>query len=196
VQIGDEFKEFGTKAEAEKALTKDEFDKSGQKYQIIGDTFYYRDKNDEVQTKPMSEIEDKQYDLNYTLKLEQAKRNDDLQGWFKLQDDYLAKLETEYKSLDPDNPLDQLRMIEIENKVGDISEKYSKYKGYGGFKKPKSYTSKIKSVKGIKIKTPKLYALKTKMKTYNTKKVAIKATPVKARVRAKSAKGTNNVRPY
>lgn len=148
-KVGDKFysktldREFKTQKEADKAVALDTFDKSGQDYQQIGDTFYSRNKDGSPKETPIADIQDKQYDLNYTLKLEQSKRNNDVKGWFKLQDDYLSKLKKEYNGLDKNNPLDAMRMTEIENKVGDISTAYQKYKSYGGFTKPKA-AKKIK----------------------------------------------------
>ena len=130
-------KTFDNSTDAKIAIEKDQFDKSGEKYKQIGDNFYSRNKDGSPKVTPMSEISDKQSGLTYTLSLEKAKRADDLKGWFKLQDEQIAKLSKEYDSLDPQNPLDQIRMTEIENKVGDINTEYTKYLGYGGFTKPK-----------------------------------------------------------
>lgn len=148
---------------ARSAIEKDTFDKSGESYQQIGDNFYSRNKDNSVKVTPMSEIADKQSGLTYTLSLEKAKRNNDIKGWFKLQDDQLAKLDKEYKGLDKNNPLDAIRMTEIENKSGDILTEYNKLKSYGGFTKPK----KAKALKAPSITStsaPKISLAKPVMK--------------------------------
>lgn len=157
-----------TKEKAQAAVDKSNFEQSDEEYKTIGDTFYYKE-DGVVKTKSVQDIENKQYDLDYTLKLEQAKRNDDLDTWFKTQDAYLDRLQKEYNELDPNNPLDAQRATEIENKVGDILEQYGKYKGYGGFTKPKK-PKKLKAVKMENAKLPK--AAKSE---YNSAIKALKA---------------------
>lgn len=71
--------------------------------------------------------------LGYDMEL--AKETKNYSQWQKLADKQFAAYEAELETLDPE--LDAVRVVELNEKMLDLAQQAAKYKGYGGFKKPK-----------------------------------------------------------
>ena len=128
-KVGDQFETFDSKQEADLAVAKDKFKRSNKNIQEYGDNVFRRNKDGSVEVKPKLEYD---YSLN-TNKLQKSKANDDLKGWFDIANKQLDILDKQYQ----DPTLDDLEKSEIEEKANKLISDMQKYKGYGGFTKPK-----------------------------------------------------------
>lgn len=99
------------------------------------------------------------FDARYSLVSDQLKRAEDYSSWVDITQSYIDYLKT-YKAK-ADGEAEKLR---IQNKIEDLQVQVDKYKGYGGFKKPKKpkklsvkllKPQKAKKI-NIKIKAPKI----------------------------------------
>lgn len=148
-KIGDEYKTFDNEKDATSAVTKDTFDKSGKKSDLIDGIYYYKDKNGKTQTKTETEYNSTMRDL----KLTKLKSNDDYKGWLLLADEKLKDIESQFDEADP------LTQSQLANDYKTLSDQVEKYKGYGGFKKGSSGSKSSKSkysITSIKRETPKI----------------------------------------
>lgn len=118
-----------TYEDAQKALAKDDFDKSGKKSATINGTYFYRKENGDIGSYTEAELNFKVRDQQ----MEKAKENNNYGAWTKLAQEKQKDLEQQWKDADGD-PLAQL---EIENKLIDLYQSMAKYASYGGFKKGK-----------------------------------------------------------
>jgi hypothetical protein len=117
-------------ADARLAIAKDEFKKSGKATKEVGGNILRRKKNGDVQVTSKLEYT---YSLNQN-KLEAAKRADNVSDWLKLADTQFKALQKQLE----DPTLDELEKSNVQEKIDKLVADAQKYKGYGGFKKPKS----------------------------------------------------------
>ena len=95
-----------------------------------------------------------------TQRMERAKKNEDLQGWMKQAEEKFAKLQAQIN--DPNT--DELDKETALNDIQDLITQYNKFKGYGGFTKPKKgKTTKVDLKLGdiTSVDVPKTLNLKT-----------------------------------
>ena len=112
---------------------RDNFSKSGQKYQIIGDNVYYKAPNGDVIVKPKQLIEYEQFDANLNLQLDRAKGANNLQAWMDLAQKKIENLERKKAFYDPMFERDEIDKITLQQE--NLMESMEKYADYGGFKK-------------------------------------------------------------
>lgn len=119
-----QLKTADTEQEANAALAKDDFDKSGKKSATINGTYFYRKENGDIGSYTEAELNFKVRDQQ----MEKAKENNNYGAWTKLAQEKQKDLEQQWKDADGD-PLAQL---EIENKLIDHYQNMAKYASYGG----------------------------------------------------------------
>jgi len=144
VIINGDRKEFDTPQEAQKAIDKDSFDKSGKKSALIDGTYYYRDKNGKAQDMPEADYKYKVRNEKMTT----AKINKDYKTWLKLADEKLKDIEAQFADADP------LTQSELQNDYDTLVNQITKYRGQGGFTKPKTGKAPTK----LTINAPKVQA--------------------------------------
>lgn len=108
-------------------------------------------------------IQQRVEDQNYSLETDRMSRTNNFKGWVDTTQNYIDTLKQRQQSLDPITQADKI--ISLQNKIEDTQTKLSKYKGQGGFTKPKKPKSLPKS-KSFKIPSFKM-AKVTKMKMPN-----------------------------
>ncbi len=158
-------------------LTQTTFNIDGQDYNgfKVGDKFVYVDENGVQQTKSVKAIEKSkttsQLDL-YTTKLTNLKDKEDYRGWLTVANDKLNLLNDQYQKATK-----EVDKLDLENKITDLKTSIAKYKGYGGFTKPKRAAKiTIKAAPKVRVKFPALKAGKiTIAKPPTTKKITVAA---------------------
>ena len=172
VQIGNEFKEFDTEQEANFAIAKEDFKKSGKNIQ------QYEDKVFRLQSDGDVKVQDKidyDYSLN-TNKLQRLKSSKDYKGWVETANKQLEILDKQLK----DPTLDELEQSDLLEKADKILSDMAKYSEYGGFDKPKKGKKINISVPDLgSAKIPVKRAGKFAFKTSSTPKINIVSTKPK-----------------
>lgn len=149
-----ETQKFDTQLEAEQAIKKDTFKKSGKNFLVDADTVYRLSKTGEVTTTTKLEYD---YDVN-DQKLDVAKNEKDWATWAKLADTNFRNIQLQMN----DPTLDELDILKLEKTKDALAKEYQKYKGYGGaFTKPK----KGKKGTALKVKRVSFKGPKTKIST-------------------------------
>jgi hypothetical protein len=185
-RIGAESKYADTQQEAQLAIDKDIFDKSGKKSELKNGIYYYRNKNGKPDSMPESEYTFKLRNQN----LEKAKDAKDYKTWLKLANEKLADIEKQWQEADP------LTKSELENDYLDLLRKMKKYQSYGG-----RFTKGKKSGGSKRIKKPKTISLSLKKSTYGMRPTLRKFTAPKISLKTISGGnyggnyGGNTVRP-
>lgn len=172
VQIGNEFKEFDTEQEANFAIAKEDFKKSGKNIQ------QYEDKVFRLQSDGDVKVQDKidyDYSLN-TNKLQRLKSSKDYKGWVETANKQLEILDKQLK----DPTLDELEQSDLLEKADKILSDMAKYSEYGGFDKPKKGKKINISVPDLgSAKIPVKRAGKFAFKTSSAPKINIVSTKPK-----------------
>jgi hypothetical protein len=172
VQIGNEFKEFDTEQEANFAIAKEDFKKSGKNIQ------QYEDKVFRLQSDGDVKVQDKidyDYSLN-TNKLQRLKSSKDYKGWVETANKQLEILDKQLK----DPTLDELEQSDLLEKADKILSDMAKYSEYGGFDKPKKGKKINISVSDLgSAKIPVKRAGKFAFKTSSAPKINIVSTKPK-----------------
>lgn len=175
-----------TQEEADIEITKDQLKSSGKNFLKKDGNVYRLNKDGSV--KVDSEVS---YNTQLTTqKLENAKTSNNLKQWMDLASQQEKNLLEQLN----DPTLDELDKVTLQQTLDKLYSDAKKYTSYGGFKKGKTY--KVSSVKGVKLAPKKFYQYKTKAGSYIPKKVQIKASKVKARIKVAKTQGVKNVRPY
>lgn len=132
--IGDKKRTTTDLKDAQMAIAKDSFKKSGKVTQVLGDNVLRLKKDGGVQvTSRLS------YDYSLTQnKLQSAKKSDNMEEWFKLANSQYSNLEQQLQ----DPTLDELEKSNIQEKMDNLLADASKYQSYGGFSKSKGGSSK------------------------------------------------------
>lgn len=115
---------------ARKEMAKDAFDKSGENAQIIGQTYFYRDENGDVKSKPKYkyefDIEDSQNQLDMYI----AKENEDYGTWKEVATKQLSALEKLRDKYNKDSQAD--KVDDTQKKIEQLKHDLKKYESYGG----------------------------------------------------------------
>lgn len=162
-KIGDEWKTFKTPEEADFAVAKDEFSKSGKNFQIQGNKVFRLNADGSVKVDTKISYDT----LLTTQKMENAKTAKNLDEWGKLYEIQRKNLLTQIN----DQSLDPLEKGDLEQKLAKLDAEAAKYAGYGGFTKPKAASkaketrkkaaiSSLKSFKVSKFSTPSMPTIK------------------------------------
>lgn len=166
--IDGEVKPFKTKEAAQKAVDKQDFEKSDDNFRIIGNTVWRKDAEGVAKAVPKDKYE---YDLGKAT-LTAQKNADDVQGWIETANKQLSRIQERIKNPNTD-PLDAISLM---NDAAALQKSIDTYKEYGGFKKPKKAkkpkkvsfkTASIKpysapKISGIRVSTPKFGGVKTR----------------------------------
>lgn len=154
---------FDSEEEAQLAIDKYEFKKSGKNIQTIDDNVFRLSKSGIITTIPKIDYET---NLN-TQRMENAVKAEDYKTWLELAEKQYQNYQTQLQ----DTTLDELEKVELQQKIDSLIVTANKYKGYGGIKKPKKLSISIKKLstpkvtirksKKLSIKAPKLSKLKT-----------------------------------
>jgi len=129
-KVGNGYKTFDNKAEADFGVAKDKFKQSGKVTEVYGDDVFRRQKDGGVQVTSKLEYD---YSLGEN-KLQSAKKNNNVDAWFKQADTQFKNLQQQ--ALGP--TLDELEKSNIQEKIDNLLAASAKYKGYGGFTKGRS----------------------------------------------------------
>lgn len=163
-KIGDETSTFKTKELADKAITKDTFEKSGKSVQVIGDTVWRLGKDGNATSTPK---------ISYDASLMEGQKTSlkskgDVKGWL----DNADKLYQNYQTQLQDPTLDDVEKLTIQNKMDSLLTEAQKYQSYGGFTKAKKAVYKPIKFESIsnstpkfsyKVSAPKKYAIKGRL---------------------------------
>lgn len=139
--LNGDVKTSGTLKEAQKAIVKDSFAKSDTKSKVLGDTYWYKDKEGNVHSEPKIRHD---YDVavsQFDLELDRAYRANDTNKWLDTAQKKVDALEQKKALYDPETEQDEI--TKITNQQEDIKYKAEKYLGYGGFTKPKKASKNI-----------------------------------------------------
>ena len=152
-RINNSYRLFDSQEEAQKAIDKDTFKKSGQNIQVIGDNVFRLSKGGDVSVTPKIDYATQVNDLL----MDNAKTSKDYTGWTKLAQEQLQN----YSQQMQDPTLDTLEKLQLQKKIDSLTSSIEKYKTYGGsFTKGKKL--KIKKITLKKPKAPKLTPIKLK----------------------------------
>ncbi|MCL5070191.1 MAG: hypothetical protein M1308_04755, partial [Actinobacteria bacterium] len=122
-------------------------------------------------------------DARVSLDSDQLKRANNYPAWAELAQGYIDYLK-EYKS----KLTDEADKLKIQNTIEDKEVELAKYKGYGGFKKPKKISVPKITIKRLKVPMPKTATIKAlkilsppKIKGIKSKKTkTIKVSAIKS----------------
>lgn len=159
-------KEFDTRDEADQAVAKEDFKKSGANFKDMGKYVLRKKEDGEPQVMPKGEY---MFKIN-NVKLDNAKKAKNLKEWNKLAQKKLGYLT--YKLNDPS--VDELDKLEFQKDIDALSIEMIKFGAYGGFTKPK----KAKKAKQLKLATsairpPSLPSLRSSVSSVNIPKLSI-----------------------
>jgi len=179
VVIDKEAKTFDTKELADRAVAKNKLLSSDKSSMKVEGGYLRKSESGDTATF----ISDNKYNEGlYTNKLSSLKRTDNVSEWLKVAE---KKFEVLQAQLDDPNT-DELDKGDIQEKMDILSEQYIKYRGYGGFTKPKKGKapkkvapiklnfSKLSVPKPLKISSPKISALPKTIKLSKPKRLSIK----------------------
>ena len=179
-KVGDEYKAFDSEADAQKAVEKDAFDKSGKSIQTVGDTVFRRSDSGYIITQTKTAYE---YQLG-TAQLTKFKKNGDVAGWMKTAEKQLERIEQQLK----DPHTDPLEAARLENQAQYLLESAAKYQSYGGFTKGRSGRSSASLPSGVSsalkttgiVSAPKVPNIRITKPTYkkaSLRKLAVSKLP-------------------
>jgi len=164
VQIGKEVKSFETPEDANEAVDRYTFKKSGKNIQEIGDSVFRRSKGGDVTIIPKID-----YDTGINeQKMTSSKTKDDYKTWSELAMKQLDNYQQQMK----EPSLDELEKATLQNKMDKLVEEAIKYHGYGAFTKGKK-AKKPKKI-SVKMQTAKFGKSSFKMRRTSTKKSRIR----------------------
>lgn len=186
---------FENRQKAEKAIDKNEFEKSGKDSEVIGDTYYYKSKDGEIRTKTKVNYEFDKVDSKVSLEMDRAKARDDLDGWLDYADKKYQAMEKKKQSYSSETEQDKIDDLTL--KQENLLETAKKYVGYGGFTKGKTARGGSGSRGGsggsggsgsfittgfktaAQLKAPKVKGISVRKPTYksSSKKLAVSKMP-------------------
>lgn len=181
-----DFKTAKTKQLAEIAIAKMELADSDKNILKINGKVLRKTADGEVQVTS----EDKYNTQLYTAKLATYKRNKDVKSWLATAEKKYSALQKQLK--DPNT--DELDKATIQDDMDVLEDQYAKYRGYGGFNKPKTgkkktplklSLTKLSPPKPIKTTTPKISMALPKslnLKSIQPKRISIKKPTYKPSV--------------
>lgn len=127
-------KEFSDIEKAQFEIAKDEFKNSDNNFLEIGDKVFRKSKSGTVSVMGANEYKSSLY----TAQMASKKKNKDLAGWLEIAEKHYDVLNQQMN----DPTIDELDKVAIQNKIDTLSEQFAKYRGYGGFTKGKSGSTK------------------------------------------------------
>jgi hypothetical protein len=139
--------------QAQLTLAKDAFDKSGENFQVIGDTVLRRTSEGVIQAMPKVKFD---YQVG-TARLTQYKNEDNVDLWLKTAKGQLESIQKQLQ----DPSIDPLDMVQLQNDAHTLIDNIVKYSQYKGFTKPKA--AKKITFKRTKVAKFKLKKLSLKM---------------------------------
>lgn len=156
-KVGDQYKTYDSKSEAEKAIARDKFKKSSDKTMIAGDTYFYKTKSGEVKSKPKVEYEYDNKATKRAMDMDNAYDSNDLNGWIKLAEEEVTALESLKSQYDTETESDKIDGITKKQEA--ILEKAQSYIDKGYTKKGSSGKGGSKSSKAKKGKYDYKFAM-------------------------------------
>lgn len=139
--IDGETKNFDNKEKAEQAVDVANFKNGTEKKKVVGNKIYLKADNEQGYT--VKSKADYDYDIKdseYTLALDRAKSNDDVDSWFKTAQEKANALTKLRDSYDPE--IEQDKINATQKKIEDLQDQADKYNEYGGFTKGKGTKGK------------------------------------------------------
>lgn len=142
--IDGETKNFDDKEKAEEAVDVAKFKSGSEKKKVIGTKIYLKADNEQGYTvKSKKQYDYDQNDSQYTLDMDRAKSNEDVDAWLTTAEKKYKALDELRKSFDPE--IEQDKINDTLKKMEDLQDNADKYNEYGGFTKAKgSKTGKAK----------------------------------------------------
>ncbi|MDP4227899.1 MAG: hypothetical protein Q8910_16165, partial [Bacteroidota bacterium] len=125
-------------------LDKLSFENSGKNYMEKDGMVYRRDAQGNITATPKVKFD---YQVGQS-QLTRYKNQNDMGNWMKVADTQLKSIQEQLK----DPSIDPLDKIQLQNDADTLYTNMMKYKDYGGFSKPKSGSSKAKSLLSNDIK--------------------------------------------
>lgn len=134
VTIGGEEKTFDSQEKAKKALSIDDFKNGTDKVKEIDGKMYLKADNEQgYTTKSKSEYQFDKDMQGVDVAMDKAKESGDLKTWLTQAEKKYNALLKKRNSYDPETEFDKIDTIN--KQLLNIEQSYSKYAGYGGFKK-------------------------------------------------------------
>lgn len=183
-------KKFKSEAAAKRAIDEKSFTDSGSDTRIIGDNFWYKDKDGEPKHKTVVQYKYDNIDSKASLEMDRAKARDDLNGWMDSANKKWQAIEDLKGSLN--SVSDQGRIDDLTLKQENLKEQAAKFSSYGGFTKPKKGRSGGSGGSGgsgsfittgfktaAQLKAPKVKGISVRKPTYksSSKKLAVSKMP-------------------
>lgn len=154
---------------------KDSFVQSGKNQQIINGQVFRMGEDGKVSV--TSKVK---YDYQVgTAMLSQQKASGDVNGYIATAQKQLQSIAAQLK----DPSTDPLEALTLQNQANTLQDNITKYKGYGGFTKPKaakkgpSLASSFKTARISAPKLPKITVRKTAYKPLKTRKISVSKIP-------------------
>lgn len=123
--------------DARAAIAKDSIKNSDVQEKMIGDTYYYKNEEGEVKSKPKYQYEFDIEDSQNSLDMYDLKEAEDYAGWNEVAGRQITALEKLRDKYDKDNKDD--KVDDVQKRINTLKNQMKKYAGYGGaFTKGKS----------------------------------------------------------
>jgi len=120
--------------EADKAVAKDAFMKSGEKkMEYEGELWINR--NGEFSSQSKAKVDLNNSKAKYNLEMDRAQARNDLYGWAEQADKKIQAIDAYIQTLDPEIDQDEIDSLTLEKE--NLIDKAEKYADQGGFKKAK-----------------------------------------------------------
>lgn len=144
-KVGNDYKTFPSKKDAQLAIDKNTFKESGKDSAMIGDTYHYKDENGDPKSKPKYKYEFDVADSQNQLDMTVAKDDDNIQGWGNAAVKQLKALKTLRDKYNKDSQPD--KVDDTQKKIEVLKHQMEKYAGYGGFTKGRAGSKPTASFK-------------------------------------------------
>lgn len=132
--IDGETKNFDNKQKAEEAVDVAKFKSGTEKKKVIGSKIYLKADNEQGYTvKAKADYDYDIKDSEYTLALDRAKADDDVDAWLTTAEEKYKSLSALKDSYDPE--IEQDKINAVTKKMEDLQDTADKYQEQGGFKK-------------------------------------------------------------
>jgi len=147
VKVGEDYKTYESKEEADLAKAKEEFKSSNAKSKVIGNDYYYKTKSGEVRSKPKFQYYFDQVDKKLNLDMDRAYESNNLKSWGALAQQKYNALEELKSNYDPETEGDKIDAITLQQE--NLLQKAETYleRGYtkktGKSKKKSKYDYKL-----------------------------------------------------
>ncbi len=128
-KIGDDVRQFTDLTKARQAIARDQFEKSDQKSKLIGDTYFYKNKQGDVRTQPKILYDWDRANAKLTLGMDRAYDSKDFKVWTDLATEKYGALEAKKAYFDPETEADEIDKIILQQE--NLLQRISKYSTVG-----------------------------------------------------------------